>query len=88
MNSKYLESLEELDHLFSAYLHKIKFRIFQNISEISIHSLRPFKYKNTCELCDNMLDKDKKGRLMVKNFFEEVIDVFHEKYNIAGIEQL
>ena len=35
-----------------------------------------------------MLDKDKKGRLMVKNFFEEVIDVFHEKYNIAGIEQL
>ena len=34
-----------------------------------MHILRPFKYNNTCELCDNILDKDNKGRLMVKKFF-------------------
>ena len=47
-----------------------------------IHGLRPFKYKNTCELCNNILDKDNKCRLTAKKCFvlnEEVIDVFHEK---------
>ena len=36
-----------------------------------------------CELCDNILDKDNKGKIMVNKCVvvrEEVIDVFHEKY--------
>ena len=67
------------------------FHIFQNIPKCSIHSLRPFKYKNMGELCDKKLDKDKKGRLMAKKGFvlhEEVIDVFHEKYYIPTIEKV
>ena len=46
-----------------------------------IHGLRPFKYNDTYELCDNIIDKDKKVILMVKKYFvihEEVIDAFHE----------
>ena len=42
-----------------------------------------------CELCDNILDKDNKGILIVKKYFvlhEEVIDVFHEEYYIPPIE--
>ena len=38
-----------------------------------------------CQLCDNMIYKDKKITLIVKKCFvlnEEVIDVFHEKYYI------
>ena len=57
----------------------------------SIHILRPFKYNNTCELCDNILDKYKKGILMVNRcsvLHEEDIDVFHEKYYIPTIENL
>ena len=82
MNAPYLESSKQLDCLFPASLHKIKFRIFQNIYKCSIQVLRPFKYKNTCELCDNMQNKYKRGRIMVKKTFvlhEEVIGVFHEK---------
>ena len=44
-----------------------------------------------CKLYDNILDKDKKGRLMVKKFFvirEEVIYAFHEKHYIPTIEKL
>ena len=44
-----------------------------------------------CELCYKILDKYKKGRLIVKKCFvlhEEVIDVFYEKYYIPTIEQL
>ena len=44
---------------------------------------------NTCELCVKILDKYKKGILMVKQCFvlhEEVIDVFHENYYIFTIE--
>ena len=54
MNAPYLESPEQLDSLFTASFHKIKFHIFQNTSKCSIHILRPFKYKNTCELYDNI----------------------------------
>ena len=61
-NATYLESLEQLDCLFTASLHKTKFHIFQNISKLTIHGLRKVQYKNTCELCDNILDKYKKGR--------------------------
>ena len=80
MNALNLESSEQIDHLFPTSLYKIKFHIFQNISKCSIHILRPFKYKNVCELCDNIIDKKMKGRLLVKKCFvlhEEVIDVFH-----------
>ena len=82
MNAPYLEPSEQLDNFFPASLHKIKFHIFKNVSKCLIHGLIPFKYKNTCELCYNMLDKEKKGILMVKLCFvihEEVIYVFHEK---------
>ena len=51
--------------------------------------MRPFKYNNTCDLCDTILDKDNKGILMAKKCFvlkTEVIDVFHEKYYIPTIE--
>ena len=80
MNAPYLESSEQLRHLFPTSLNKIKFHVFQNISKCSIHGLRPFKYKNMCELCDNILGKYKRGRIMEKKCFvlhEEVIDVFY-----------
>ena len=54
LNAPNLESSEELECFFPDSLHKIKFHIFQNISKILIHVLRPFKDKNTCELCDNI----------------------------------
>ena len=57
MNAPYLESSEKLDHLFPTSPHKIKFHTFQNISKCPIQELRTFNYKNTCELCDNILDK-------------------------------
>ena len=57
MNAPNLELLEQLDHFFPASLHKIKFHIFQNISKCPIHGLRPFKYNNTCGLCDETQDK-------------------------------
>ena len=80
MNAPYLESSEQLDRFFPGYLHIIKFHIFQNISKCSIHGLTPFKYNNTCEICDNILDKENRRRMIVMNFFlhEEVIDVFRE----------
>ena len=59
MNAPDLESSEQLDHVFSASLIRIKFHIFQNISKYLIHGLRPFKYKNTCGLCDTIQDKKK-----------------------------
>ena len=68
MNAPYLESSEQLDHFFTDSFHKIKFYIFKNKSKCSIHVLRPFKYINMCELCDNILDKDKRVRVIVKNF--------------------
>ena len=83
MNAPYLESSEQLDILFPASLHKIRFHMFQNKSKISIHVLRHFKYKNTCELCDNILDKDKKVRLELKKCFvirEKFRDIYHKKY--------
>ena len=73
MTVPYLESPEQLDRFFPASLHKIKYHIIQNISKCPIHGLRPFQY-NTCDLCDNTLDKDKRGRIMVKQIF-----VLHEK---------
>ena len=54
----------------------------------SIHVLIPFKYKNTCELYDNIPNKDNIGRIMVKKCFvlsEGVIDVFHDKFYIPII---
>ena len=83
MNAPYLESPEQLDCFFPASVHKIKFHIFQNIYKCLIHVLRHFKYKNTCELCDNILDKDKKVRLLVKKCFfirEKFRDIYHKKY--------
>ena len=81
MNAQLLELSEQLDCLFSASLHKIKLHIIQNISKISIHALRTFKSKNMCDLCDNILDRDKKVIIMVKKcvvLHEEFIDVFNE----------
>ena len=69
MNFPYLESPEQLDHSFPTYLHKIKFHIFQKISEFPIHGLIPLKYKNKCELCDNILYKDNRGIIMEKKYF-------------------
>ena len=66
MNAPYLESPEQLHRLFHASIHKIKFHIFQNMSKFLIRGLITFKYKNTCDLCDNILDKDKKVILMAK----------------------
>ena len=43
------------------------------------------------ELCDIILDKEKKGKIIVNKCFglhEEVIDVFHEKLYIPTIERL
>ena len=68
-NATYLESSEQFDHLFLVSLHKIKFHIFQNMSKFSMHVLRPFKYKYTCGLCDNIIDKDNRRRVMVKKCF-------------------
>ena len=58
------------------------------MSKYLIHGLIPFKYNNTCELCDNILGKDNRVRIMVNKVFvihEEVIDVFHEKIYIPTI---
>ena len=88
MNAPYLESSEQLDIFFPDFLHKIKFHIFQNIYKCLIHRLRPFKYKNTCELCDNIVDKDTIETIMVNKCFvlhEEVIDFFHENFYITTI---
>ena len=83
MNAPFLESSEKLDRFYPASFHKIKFHIFQNIPKYFIHILRPFKYNDMCELCDTIMDKDKKGRIMVKKSFDlykGVIDVFIEFY--------
>ena len=67
-----------------------KFHIFQNTYKPLIHGLRTFKYKNTCELCNNILDKYNIVRTMVKICFvlhEEVIDVF-QFFLIPTIEKL
>ena len=80
MNAPFLESSEQLNSFFHAYLHKIKFHIFQNTSKCLIHGLRPLKNNNMCELCDIIPDKYKTGRIMVERCFvlhEEVTDVFH-----------
>ena len=68
MNDPFLESSEQIDHFFPASLHQNKFHIFQNISKCSIHGSIPFKYNDMCELCDNILDKDKRGMIMVQIF--------------------
>ena len=89
MNASYLELSEQLDCFFPASLHKIRFQIFQIISKCSIYGLRPFKYKNKCDIFDKILDKDNRGRIMVKKCFvlhEEVIYVFHDKFYIPTIE--
>ena len=81
MNAPYLESSEQLDRFFPDSFHKIKLYIYQKIFKCSIRGLRPFKYKNTCELCGNIVDKYYRGRIMAKRYFvlrEEVIYVFHE----------
>ena len=91
MNAPFLESSEQLNILFPAYLHKIKFHIFQNISKCLIHRLIPFKHKNMCELCDIIPKKYKKGRIMLNKcsvIHKEVIDIFHEFFYIPTIEKL
>ena len=82
MNAPYLKSSEKLSRLFPEALHKIKFHIFQNRVICSIQGLIPFKYNNTCDLCDRIQDKYKRGRITVKKCFalcKKFIDVFHEK---------
>ena len=88
INAPCLESSEQLGSFFSAFFHKSKFHIFRNISRCYIHGLKPFKYKNTCDLCDNILEKYKRGRIIMKKYFalrEEVIYVFHDKFYIPTI---
>ena len=80
INAQYLESPEKLHLFFPDSLHKIKSHIFQNICKCLIHIFRPFKYNNTCELCDNIQNKYKIGIIMENKIFvlhEEVIDLFH-----------
>ena len=86
MNDPYLESSEQLDDLFPDSIHKIKFHIFQNISKYLLHGLIPFKYKSTCEFCDNIQEKDIRENIMVKKCFvlhKEIISVFHEKNTLS-----
>ena len=83
MNASYLESSEQLGRFFPTALHKIKLHIFQNICKYFFNGSIPIKYKNTCQLCDNILGKDKRGQIMVKkyvNIHEEVIGIFHENF--------
>ena len=91
MNAPYLESSEQIDSFFPYSPHKVKFYIFQNISKCLIHRSRPFKYKNTYEICDNIQDKDNRVIIMANTcfvFHEEVIDVFHNKIYTPTIEKL
>ena len=56
-----------------------------------IHGLKPFKYKNICELCDNIQEIYKIRIIMVKKYSvlsEEVIAIFHEQMYISTIEKL
>ena len=54
-----------------------------------IHGLRPFKNNNMCKLCDNILDKDNKGRLMVKKCsLWGSYRCISWKYFISAIEKL
>ena len=90
MKAPYLESSKYFDHFFTGSLHKIKIHIFQNRSKRSIHGLIPFKYKNICELFYITQDKDKTGEMMVNIVFvchEEIIDIFHNFFNIPTIEK-
>ena len=55
-----------------------------------IQGLRPFKYKNKCDLCGNLQDKDKREKIIAKKCFvlhEEDIDEFHEFCYIPIIEE-
>ena len=90
-NAPYLEPSEQIKDIFPASLHKCKHHIFQNLSKFSIHILRPFKYKNTYELCENIPDKYKKGILMANKCFvlhEEITDALNGKYYIPTIAKL
>ena len=55
-----------------------------------IHGLKPFKYNNTCELCNKIQDKEEIGKMMENKYVvlhEEVIDIFHNKFYIPTIEK-
>ena len=55
-----------------------------------MHRVRPFKYKNKCELFDNVLEKEKMDRIMANKRFvlrEKVIDIFHEILYIPTTKQ-
>ena len=67
MNYAYLESSKQPDRFFPDSLYKIKSHIFKNISKYSKNGLISFRYNNTCELCGNILGKDKRGRIMARN---------------------
>ena len=88
INALYSESEKQLDRLFPASIHKIKLNIFQNSSKGLIHVLTLFKCTKTCELYDNIQDKDKRKIIMVNKCFvhrKEVIDVFHDIFYIPTI---
>ena len=56
-----------------------------------IHGLRPFKYNNMCDLCNNIQDNHNREKIMAKKCFllhKEVIDVLHEIFYIPTIEKL
>ena len=61
MNAPNYESSVQRNSLFPASFHKIRFHIFQNIYKNLMHGLIPFKYKNTCELYNNIQYKYKRG---------------------------
>ena len=80
INAPDFESSEQHDRLFTTSLYKIKLHIFKNTSKCPMHGLRPLKYKNMCELCDTIQDKEKRRKIIAKKYSvinEEVIDVFH-----------
>ena len=82
MNSPCLGPPEQLGCFFPSFFHKIRSHMLQNISKCSIPRLRPFKYKNMCELYDKTQDKYKRGNITVKSYLvlhEEVVGVFHKK---------
>ena len=77
---------------FPGSSHKIKFHIFQNMSNHPIHGLRAFKYYNTFEVYERTQDKDKRPRIQMKNvlfFVKRLLISFmkrsHKKYWFNGM---
>ena len=65
MNDTYLETSEQLHQFIPTWLHRNKVNIFKNISKCLIQGLKLFKYNKKCDVCDNIIDKDKGVRIYV-----------------------